>query len=902
MAQPMTESGATTLSACDSVAPCLREGLGHFHRGAYPQAIAAFSAAIMLDPSNADTYAYRGDAHRLCCAYELAVADLTQAIQLCPSRGRDYVNRGLVYQLQGDYQAAVADFTEAIRLNPQDPVAHTHRGSARAAQNEDNRAIADFTEAIRLDPQHFWAYENRAQILCLQGDYSQAIADYSQVLTLNPNHAPVYIQRGDAFLRMEEYDRAIADYNGALWLQPSNAQAYAHRGNAYRLRGDKEKAIADYTTALGLDPNNPELYCDRGTGHRLLGNYIEAWTDLDEAIRINPTSSAAYYQRGKVCFALDKMDQALADYTQALGLCPDMTMAYVDRALVHHRSGQIAEIIADCSRALERSPKLALAYYLRGNAHFRSGDHAKAIADFNRSIALDPGFPLAYNDRGLACTERGQYELALADYAQAIRLDPGNAMFYLNRSVVHQLKGDQGQAVKDFNQAFRLDRKQVHACWIWGVVKTARREAGQWIADYIEKRHAPSEEVADPAPYEEPIAETEEVVDAVPSEESVKSESKNGMSQKAAQPQRGEIPATPAAGPLGMAATTHIAPSGSSEPYQLEKPDRRTQSNDEVPRKRSKRSPRETADDLCLQTTVQGDPTAGKASPQDSAEQPRAKPSKPYRVEKSSPSQCKTDQGASQRGGKSSSSATGPFKLSLGCPKCTADFVPVEDSNGPVRCMNCKTVFVPGGKPRKRSVFPEEFEESHQERDRSRAKSPPKRVSPERTNETGRGREGPVRPVDPTGALPRYARSRWELPKIPGWLVCGIVAAIVVGVGYFMLSPLFGRSKEGAPVPITAAEMGQEYSKNATSADRKYSGRMVQITGKVANIVVDYTGSCIMLETSAGGGLVIECYVYASDASNVKVGQTVTLVGRCEPLSGSGSNIKLFSCQFGVNA
>jgi hypothetical protein len=379
----------------------------------------------------------------------------------------------------------------------------------------------------------------------------------------------------------------------------------------------------------------------------------------------------------------------------------------------------------------------------------------------------------------------------------------------------------------------------------------------------------------------------------------VESESKKRVAEEEAKPQTEEIPATPKDEPLGKPATTHIAPSASSEPYQFQKPDHGAPGGDEVPRKKSKRSPKETAHDLSLQTTVQGRSTASKPSPEESAEQPPAKQSEPYRTEKSSPSQRKPDRETSKRG-KSSSSATGPLKLSLGCPKCTPDFVPVDDCDGPVRCMNCKTVFVPGRKSRQKSVVPDELDEIYRNRDRSKAKSSPKVGFPEKMYAADTGGEGPVRPIDPKGALPRYARSRWEFPRIPGWLVTGVVAAIVIGVGYFMLSPLFGRGKAGAPVPVTAADMGQEYSKNATGANRKYSGRLVQVTGKVANIVVDYTGSCIMLETSAGG-LVIECYVYGSDASDVKVGQTVTLVGKCEPL-GSGSNIKLFSCQLSANA
>ena len=56
-----------------------------FDRGAYPQAIAEFTASLALDPADAQAYAYHGDTHRLSCAYDQALADLGQAIRLEPA-------------------------------------------------------------------------------------------------------------------------------------------------------------------------------------------------------------------------------------------------------------------------------------------------------------------------------------------------------------------------------------------------------------------------------------------------------------------------------------------------------------------------------------------------------------------------------------------------------------------------------------------------------------------------------------------------------------------------------------------------------------------------------------------------------------------------------------------------
>ena len=81
-----------------------------------------------------------------------AIADYTEAIKLDPTDPDAFNNRGQAYDNKGEYDLAIADYTQSIRLNSDNARAFFNRGLALAIKGEHQRAVADFTQAIKLEP------------------------------------------------------------------------------------------------------------------------------------------------------------------------------------------------------------------------------------------------------------------------------------------------------------------------------------------------------------------------------------------------------------------------------------------------------------------------------------------------------------------------------------------------------------------------------------------------------------------------------------------------------------------------------------------------------------------------------------------------------------------------------
>ncbi|MEK6771042.1 MAG: tetratricopeptide repeat protein [Pseudomonadota bacterium] len=81
-------------------------------------AIADFSRAISISPSNSGYYVIRANAKERKRDYDGAIADCTQAIKLSPKDAGGYHCRGLMKQKKGDIKGAEADFARGKQLAP----------------------------------------------------------------------------------------------------------------------------------------------------------------------------------------------------------------------------------------------------------------------------------------------------------------------------------------------------------------------------------------------------------------------------------------------------------------------------------------------------------------------------------------------------------------------------------------------------------------------------------------------------------------------------------------------------------------------------------------------------------------------------------------------------------------
>ncbi|WP_291006056.1 SH3 domain-containing protein [Hyphomicrobium sp.] len=219
-------------------------------------AVADYTEAIRLDPTNPAALAARAGLNVLKNDYGAAIADLEAASRLDNANptyrsalARLHEERGVASLSKGDVEQAIDSFSAAIKLEPDREVLYIHRAAAREAKKDLSGALADYSEAKRLNPSNVIAYLQSGALSLALGDSSGAIGHLDEAIRRNPSNVAAYMMRGLAFEEARRPDRSTADYQTVLKLEPSNKLAKA---SLDRVRPRPAKPPVDETGAASL--------------------------------------------------------------------------------------------------------------------------------------------------------------------------------------------------------------------------------------------------------------------------------------------------------------------------------------------------------------------------------------------------------------------------------------------------------------------------------------------------------------------------------------------------------------------------------------------------------------------------------------------------------------------------
>ena len=158
------------------------QGYRHVVDAAWFAAIAAYDEAIRIQPEVAGLYEARGTAYMYCGRHDDALADYSLAIELDPTDAGFWRRRAHAHTIAPTPQPekGVEDATRAIELDPNHAMGYGHRAIAltQLPTPDWENALADMDRHIELFPRHDpEAYRLRALIHDNLGNHEEAERD-----------------------------------------------------------------------------------------------------------------------------------------------------------------------------------------------------------------------------------------------------------------------------------------------------------------------------------------------------------------------------------------------------------------------------------------------------------------------------------------------------------------------------------------------------------------------------------------------------------------------------------------------------------------------------------------------------------------------------------------------------
>jgi tetratricopeptide (TPR) repeat protein len=302
---PGTEAQAASYNA---------QGVRCFREGRLPDAVAAFQAAVRVQPTYADAHGNLGNIFFYQGRYDEAVASYRRALELSPTAGIFYSNLGNVLAHQESFKEAEAACRQAIRLQPDEPGAHNNLANALKGLKKHEEAAASYREALRLKPNFPEAHHNLGLVLMEQKKAPEAIEEYRAAIRLKPDYPDAYASLATALVDQEKIDEGMAAAQEALRLHPGCVTAHWALGVAHLAREQSSEAIRCFEEASRLKADYADPHWARGVALMTQNRAREALAAFGQALRIKPDHPDARFGQSLANLVLGDLGPGFKEY------------------------------------------------------------------------------------------------------------------------------------------------------------------------------------------------------------------------------------------------------------------------------------------------------------------------------------------------------------------------------------------------------------------------------------------------------------------------------------------------------------------------------------------------------------------------------------------------------------
>lgn len=321
-----------SVARAQTVEELLNKGMVQDSLQHYYQAIALYSRAIDMDPTQPLLFYNRANSYMNTRQYSLALVDFNKCILLDTSITDAYFNRHLANRYTGNYQFALADVSDYLARVPDDLDALDARADLAVEMKDYDLAVTDIRHMLKLKPNKTTYKSRLAEILALKKDYAAAEEVYTALLTDDPDNFPIYLSRAYVRYNAGKYEGSVSDINLFSLRQPGFTEALKLKADNYFYMKKFGDAAELYKSLLVSDTMNASLLADYGHCLLQLKDYEKADNVLTKSILLRgDTPAYAYLGRGIARLNLGKGDLACQDWTKSFMLGEKRAKEYLDK-------------------------------------------------------------------------------------------------------------------------------------------------------------------------------------------------------------------------------------------------------------------------------------------------------------------------------------------------------------------------------------------------------------------------------------------------------------------------------------------------------------------------------------------------------------------------------------------
>lgn len=285
----------------------------------YEDAIAQFTSAIGLEPSNADYYYARGSAYEELKKYTEAGADYEKALVFQPKEVTYLVAQARTFNALGKFNEALALLNRASALDKRNGSIYPQKVITLSGLEKYDMALRVSDTAILIKDDARNHYYRGLVYVRLNNDILGK-KEFEKAISKEKTLVDARLALADLLIRNNNTDEAMNQINLILASDDKNTQAYIIRSQVYKKNLDYPNAINDVSKTILIDPSNPEYYLIRGKYYQEFNQHSSAIADFSKYISMKGDNPDAFFSRAKSYEEMQNFEKAMDDYTKITAL------------------------------------------------------------------------------------------------------------------------------------------------------------------------------------------------------------------------------------------------------------------------------------------------------------------------------------------------------------------------------------------------------------------------------------------------------------------------------------------------------------------------------------------------------------------------------------------------------
>jgi tetratricopeptide (TPR) repeat protein len=281
----------------------------------YEDAVAQFTSAIGLEPSNTDYYFARASAYEMLNKNQEAFADYEKAVVFKPKDADAFVSIGRVCNKLKKYDVALAALNRASNLDKRNAELYPEKVKTLIGLEKFDQAlkVSDTAVLLKDEPMNYYY---RGIIYEALGNDGLARKELEKAISKDKKLIEPRLEIAELLIRTGNNQEAMNHVNIVISISDKNTAAYLTRSKIYKKGLDFPSAINDVSKVILIDPSNPDYYLIRGLDYQEFNQHTNAINDFSKYISLKTDNPDAYFARAKSYEEIMNYEKAMEDYNK----------------------------------------------------------------------------------------------------------------------------------------------------------------------------------------------------------------------------------------------------------------------------------------------------------------------------------------------------------------------------------------------------------------------------------------------------------------------------------------------------------------------------------------------------------------------------------------------------------